>query len=228
MSLSGARATWNNYTLDDVANSYVNFNLYVVLPSVDALQEFKVQSGIYPPNLGPKPARSTSPQGIPTPRRSSFAKVNMATRGAAPARSQDLQRQEPLVLHVEFERYKSRTTGVSLATALTAAMRAGDFRPSPRSWKDPNTRVGNVERHRELQLLHHHSHAAFRFNLTIVFSYTCQRPWTIPVQIWSVANVFLPGKRPLPLLRFRFGQFLGQFQCPQRFVASVLYNLPFG
>ena len=44
MSLAGARATWSNYTLDGITNTDVNFNLYVLLPSVDAIQEFKVQS----------------------------------------------------------------------------------------------------------------------------------------------------------------------------------------
>ena len=52
MALSGARATWENYTLDGVTNTDVDFNTYIVLPSVDALQEFKVQSGIYPAEFG--------------------------------------------------------------------------------------------------------------------------------------------------------------------------------
>ncbi len=52
MSLSGARATWSNYTLDGITNTDVDFNTYIVLPSVDALQEFKVQSGIYPAEFG--------------------------------------------------------------------------------------------------------------------------------------------------------------------------------
>lgn len=52
MSVAGARATSNNYTLDGVANTDVNFNTYVVLPSVDMLQEFKVQSGVYPAEFG--------------------------------------------------------------------------------------------------------------------------------------------------------------------------------
>jgi hypothetical protein len=30
----------------------LNFNTYVVLPSVDLLQEFKVQSGVYPAEFG--------------------------------------------------------------------------------------------------------------------------------------------------------------------------------
>ena len=52
MSLAGSRATWSNYTLDGITNTDVNFNLYIVLPSVDALQEFKVQTGIYPAEFG--------------------------------------------------------------------------------------------------------------------------------------------------------------------------------
>jgi hypothetical protein len=52
MSLSGARATWANYTLDGITNTDVDFNTYIALPSVDALQEFKVQSGIYPAEFG--------------------------------------------------------------------------------------------------------------------------------------------------------------------------------
>jgi hypothetical protein len=52
MSLSGARATWANYTLDGITNTDVDFNTYIVLPSVEALQEFKVQQGIYPAEFG--------------------------------------------------------------------------------------------------------------------------------------------------------------------------------
>src|SRR5580704_13428504 len=52
VSLTGARATWANYTLDGIANTDVDFNTYIVLPSVDALQEFKVQSGVYPAEFG--------------------------------------------------------------------------------------------------------------------------------------------------------------------------------
>src|SRR5258706_933239 len=39
MSLSGARATWANYTLDGITNTDVDFNTYIVLPSVDARSE---------------------------------------------------------------------------------------------------------------------------------------------------------------------------------------------
>src|SRR6266404_8597860 len=52
MSLSGARATWANYTLDGITNTDVDFNTYILLPSVEAIQEFKVQSGVYPAEFG--------------------------------------------------------------------------------------------------------------------------------------------------------------------------------
>ncbi|SPF53680.1 TonB-dependent receptor [Candidatus Sulfopaludibacter sp. SbA4] len=52
ISMSGARATWSNYTLDGITNTDVDFNTYVLQPSVDALQEFKVQSGVYPAEFG--------------------------------------------------------------------------------------------------------------------------------------------------------------------------------
>ena len=52
ISLSGTRATWANYTLDGITNTDVDFNTYILLPSVEALQEFKVQSGVYPAEFG--------------------------------------------------------------------------------------------------------------------------------------------------------------------------------
>ena len=52
MSIAGQRSSWNYFTLDGVTNTDPNFNSYVVLPSVDMLQEFKVQSGIYPAEFG--------------------------------------------------------------------------------------------------------------------------------------------------------------------------------
>jgi hypothetical protein len=52
MSLAGSRAAWSNYTLDGITNTDINFNLYIVLPSVEALQEFKVQTGVYPAEFG--------------------------------------------------------------------------------------------------------------------------------------------------------------------------------
>lgn len=52
ISVSGQRSYFNNFTLDGVNNTDPNFNTYVIQPSIDALQEFKVQTGIYPAEFG--------------------------------------------------------------------------------------------------------------------------------------------------------------------------------
>jgi hypothetical protein len=52
LSVSGQRREFNNYTLDGVNNTDVNFNTYIFLPSVDALEEFKVQTGVYSAEFG--------------------------------------------------------------------------------------------------------------------------------------------------------------------------------
>ena len=40
------------FTLDGVTNTDPNVSTYVVLPSVDAIQEFKAQTGVYPAEFG--------------------------------------------------------------------------------------------------------------------------------------------------------------------------------
>ena len=52
IAVTGGRTTWENYTLDGITNTDIDFNTYILQPSVDALQEFKVQSGIYPAEFG--------------------------------------------------------------------------------------------------------------------------------------------------------------------------------
>jgi hypothetical protein len=52
ISVAGMRSYFNNFTLDGVNNTDPNFNTYVIQPSIDALQEFKVQTGIYPAEFG--------------------------------------------------------------------------------------------------------------------------------------------------------------------------------
>jgi hypothetical protein len=52
ISVAGQRTMFDYFTLDGVNNTDPNFNTYVVLPSIDALQEFKVQTGVYPAEFG--------------------------------------------------------------------------------------------------------------------------------------------------------------------------------
>jgi hypothetical protein len=56
-SVGGQRREFNYYTLDGVANTDVDFNTYAFLPSIDALQEFKVQTGIYSAEFGHEAAQ---------------------------------------------------------------------------------------------------------------------------------------------------------------------------
>jgi len=52
ISIAGQRQQFNRFTLDGVENTDVNFNTYLVRPSVEALREFKVQTGVYTAEYG--------------------------------------------------------------------------------------------------------------------------------------------------------------------------------
>src|SRR5216683_1336245 len=52
VNISGQRVHFNHYTLDGLENTDPNFNTYLLLPSIDALQEFKVESGIFQAEYG--------------------------------------------------------------------------------------------------------------------------------------------------------------------------------
>lgn len=52
LTANGMRSTHNNYMLDGVDNNEVQLGLAVLLPSIDALQEFKVQTANYSAEYG--------------------------------------------------------------------------------------------------------------------------------------------------------------------------------
>ena len=52
ISVAGQRIMFDYFTLDGVTNTDPNFLSYIVLPSIDAIQEFKVQTGVYPAEFG--------------------------------------------------------------------------------------------------------------------------------------------------------------------------------
>jgi len=52
ISVGGSRIMFDHYTLDGINNSDADFNSYVVQPSIDAIQEVKVQTGVYPAEYG--------------------------------------------------------------------------------------------------------------------------------------------------------------------------------
>ncbi len=52
ISIGGQRQEFNRYSLDGVENTDVNFNSYLVRPSIDAIREVKVQTGVYSAEYG--------------------------------------------------------------------------------------------------------------------------------------------------------------------------------
>lgn len=52
LNVAGQRVHYNHYSLDGMENTDPNFNTYLFLPSIDALQEFKVESGMFPAEYG--------------------------------------------------------------------------------------------------------------------------------------------------------------------------------
>jgi hypothetical protein len=52
LNVSGQRIHFNHYSLDGIENTDLNFNSYMLLPSIDALREFKVESGLFDAEYG--------------------------------------------------------------------------------------------------------------------------------------------------------------------------------
>jgi len=52
LNAAGSRTQFNHYTLDGMPNTDPNFGTYLFQPSIDALQEFKVELGSYSAELG--------------------------------------------------------------------------------------------------------------------------------------------------------------------------------
>ncbi|MFP5206013.1 MAG: carboxypeptidase regulatory-like domain-containing protein [Acidobacteriota bacterium] len=52
ISVGGQRIMYDHYTLDGINNTDVDFNSFVVQPTIDAIQEMKVQTGVYPAQYG--------------------------------------------------------------------------------------------------------------------------------------------------------------------------------
>ncbi|MEX2261370.1 MAG: TonB-dependent receptor [Bryobacteraceae bacterium] len=161
-SIAGQRLEFNRYTLDGVENTDPNFNSYIINPSVDALQEFKVQSGVYSAEFG----RATSQVSATTKSGSNQfhgAAFEFLRNSAFDAREwqQAEERQNPfrrnqfggtlggpilrdrLFFLANFERTIDRKTNQQTAAVATDKMRAGDFSGAGvnRTIFDPLTRV---------------------------------------------------------------------------------------
>ncbi len=161
ISLAGQRAQFNRFTLDGIENTDVNFNTYIILPSIDALQEFKVQTGIFPAEFG----RATSQINVSTKsgtnglhgavfeflRNDVLDAKNYAVLPNQHALPKDpfkwnqygftvggpvwlpkiFNGKDKLFFMTNFEGYKDRKALRGIYTVPTAAMRAGDFSGLP-------------------------------------------------------------------------------------------------
>src|SRR2546425_8255262 len=52
LNVAGQRVHFNHYSLDGVENTDLNFNSYMLLPAVDALEEFNIVSGLFDAEYG--------------------------------------------------------------------------------------------------------------------------------------------------------------------------------
>ena len=106
--MSGQRREFNNYTLDGVDNTDVNFNTYIFLPSVDALEEFKVQTGVYSAEFGREASQVNVVTKSGTNSLHGTVFEFLATTRSTPGRTPSRRRRPP--------RRKRRSSGTSTAT----------------------------------------------------------------------------------------------------------------
>ncbi|MBW8747953.1 MAG: carboxypeptidase regulatory-like domain-containing protein, partial [Acidobacteria bacterium] len=52
LAVGGQRIMFDYYTLDGILNTDPDFNTYIALPSIDGIQEFKTQTGVYSAEYG--------------------------------------------------------------------------------------------------------------------------------------------------------------------------------
>ena len=56
-SIAGQRNAFNRFTLDGIENTEHSYGLFAIRPSIDALQEFNVQTGVYSAEYGRNPSQ---------------------------------------------------------------------------------------------------------------------------------------------------------------------------
>ena len=171
ISVSGARTEFNHYTLDGIENTDDNENEYIFLPSIDALEEFKVQTGVYPAEFG----RNVSQINVSTKsgsngyhgalfeffRNSKMDANDFGFTAVAPIKNPLVRNQYgytlggPVVIPkvfngrnrlffmTNYEALRLRTGIHSIASVPNAALRSGNFSGISQVLFDPSTRVQN-------------------------------------------------------------------------------------
>lgn len=172
ISVAGQRTNFNHYTLDGVENTDPNFNTFVVMPSVDALQEFKVQTGIYPAEFG----RQTTQINVLTKsgtnqfhgtafeflRNDKLDATSYAFTALRPVKDPFKWNQfgftlagpvwlpkvfngkDKLFFMANYEAFRRRGSTTGLFSLAPTAFQAGDFSSSTNRIFDPLTRTGTT------------------------------------------------------------------------------------
>jgi len=161
LNVAGQRVHYNHYTLDGIENTDPNFNTYLMLPSLDALQEFKVEAGIFQAEYG----RAIAQINISTKsgtnalhgslfeflRNSKMDAKNYFDRGDAPI--PPFKRNQfgatvsgPVIKNrlfwlFSYEGLRERKALTQTGVVPTAADRAGDFSPRNLTIIDPLTKT---------------------------------------------------------------------------------------
>src|SRR6266481_4242634 len=168
-SVAGMRREFNYFTLDGVANSDVNFNTYLFLPSIDALQEFKVQTGIYSAEFGHEAAQvnvstkggtneyhgalfeflrnsdlDARPYGFTSqvPDKNPFKWNQYGFTLGGPVRLPKLfNGKDKLFFMGNYESYRKRGNTTALYSLAPAQVQGGDFSAIANRIYDPNSHV---------------------------------------------------------------------------------------
>ncbi len=170
ISIAGQRSMFNHYTLDGIENTNVEANTFVFLPSIDALQEFKVQTGVYPAEFG----RATSQINVSSKaggnqyhgalfeflRNDKLDAKNYAFTTFRPPKDPFKWNQygfflggpvsipklfdgrNRLFFGTNFEGFRDRKQLRTVANVASSAMRGGDFSGVSNLLYDPSTRAG--------------------------------------------------------------------------------------
>ena len=159
-SIAGQRLEYNRYSLDGIENTDVNFNTFIIRPSIDALQEFKVQTGVYSAEFGRAPSQInvTTRSGTNDFHGTGFEflrndKLDGREWRQADGRKNPFRRnqfgftlggrliRDRLFFLSNFEALRDRKTLQQTANVATTRMRNGDFGGQSRLIYDPLTRV---------------------------------------------------------------------------------------
>ena len=166
-SIAGQRLQFTHYTLDGIENTDPNWNLWIFRPSIDALQEFKVETGVYSAEFGHEPSQVNVSTKSGTNQfhgtafeflRNSALDARQWQQSSGPKnpfrRNQygfELEGpvtipklfngKDRLFFMSNFEGLRDSNTLQQLASVATDKMRAGDFSASGRVVYDPLSRT---------------------------------------------------------------------------------------